>query len=46
VEQTLTVPLSRLEASGVANDVPYLVIYDAPQLDATLDASLVRRCWP
>jgi hypothetical protein len=43
-EQLLTVPLSRLEASGFAYDVPFLVRYDGPQVEAEIDVTLVPPC--
>ncbi len=32
-EQRLTIPLSRLEAGDLSYDVPFLVIYNAPQIE-------------
>ena len=45
IEEYLTVPLSRLEASGLANDVPFTVDYSGDPIDVTLDSALVRKCW-
>jgi len=44
VEQLLTVALSRLEASGFAYDVPFLVRYEGPHVEAEIDVSLVPPC--
>jgi hypothetical protein len=46
IEQVLTVPLSMLEASGEAYDVPFEVVYEGPVMQETLDASLVEALRP
>jgi hypothetical protein len=40
----VTIPLSRLEASGLAYDVPFEVHYDAPSVAVPLGPSVVKRC--
>ena len=45
-EQHLTIPLSRLEASGLAHDVPFEVRYNGNPIEISLDPAQVRRCWP
>ncbi len=46
IERHLTVPLSRLEKSGFAHDVPFQVIYRGRPIERTLDSAVVSRCWP
>jgi hypothetical protein len=46
IEQHLTVPLSRLEASGFAYDVPFEVRYTPNPIVRSLDPAIVRRCFP
>lgn len=43
---TMTIPMSRLEASGSAADVPFEVHYDGPEMYLTLDADLAKACFP
>jgi hypothetical protein len=40
----VTTPLSRLEASGLAYDVPFEVHYDAPTIVVPLNPSVVKSC--
>ncbi|MDW7693784.1 DUF4157 domain-containing protein [Flammeovirgaceae bacterium SG7u.111] len=44
VEQVLTIPLSRLEATGLAFDVPFRVIYQGQAIRETIPASQFNRC--
>ena len=46
LEQNLTIPLSRLEKSGFAYDVPFQVRFQGTPVDISLDSSLINRCWP
>jgi len=46
IEQHITVPLSRLEASGFAYDVPFEVRYTPNPIVRSLDQAIVRRCFP
>jgi hypothetical protein len=43
-EQTATIPLSRLEATGLVYDQPFEVNYDGPEVEVALDASAVQPC--
>jgi hypothetical protein len=43
---TATLPMSRLEASGFAVDLPFEVRYDAPAIERDVDASIVKACYP
>jgi hypothetical protein len=43
--QSITVPMSRLEASGFASDVPFEVHYDAPTIERNVDASVAKACF-
>jgi hypothetical protein len=52
-EQAITIPLSRLEMTGLflqdepfAYDVPFEVRYQGPTLDEDIDLAIVRRCFP
>ena len=52
-EQALTIPLSRLEATGLflqdepfAYDVPFEVRYSGISIEMDLDLALVKRCFP
>ena len=40
----ITIPLSRLEASGMAFSVPFEVRYDGPVLDIPLSPSAIIAC--
>jgi X-X-X-Leu-X-X-Gly heptad repeat protein len=42
IEQTLTVPLSQLEASGVSGDVPFTVKYGTPAITRTAGKAATR----
>lgn len=41
----VTIPLSRLEASGWAYDVPFEVHYDGPPVEVLLKDEIVSICW-
>jgi hypothetical protein len=40
----VTIPLSRLEASGLAFDVPFEVQYDGPPVEMQLNVSALKGC--
>jgi hypothetical protein len=42
----VTIPMSRLEVSGMAFAVPFQVYYDGPVLDIDLGPETVKRCTP
>ena len=46
IEQHLTIPLSRLEASGLAYDVPFEVRYKPNPIFRSLDPAIINRCFP
>ena len=44
IARFVTIPLSRLEASGLAYDVPFEVHYDAPSVVVSLGPSVIKSC--
>ena len=44
--QSITIPMSRLEASGFAYDLPFEVLYDAPMIEREVGEAVVKGCFP